>query len=646
MNKKLKFIRIIFVIFMTLLFCRTAYLKINYGYEFEKQSKIQSLRNYDEDIPALRGNITDRNKTVLALSENVYNVIIEPITISSLEKEEKNKIFSSLNEILNIPIEELEKSISKNSDGSLIKNTYYLPIAKKISYEKGCQIEEKNLKGVWLENDSQRYYPYNNFASHVIGFMRNENMWGLEKYYNEELTGTDGRSFRQYTDDGAFVKSYDAKNGYSIVTTIDYNIQKAAEKGVFEAVNSFPCETASVIVTNPNTGEVLAMADSNEFNLNSPMTPTNISDTDFNSLSSSEQSEYINRMWTNFNVTNTFEPGSIFKPMVVAAALDENIITPDEKFYCEGYKQVADRKIHCIRRSGHGDETLEDVISNSCNSAMMDIVSKMGSETFYKYQIDFGFGQKTGIDLPNETSCENLMYPVEKLGPVELATSSFGQSFNCTPIQAINSFSVIANGGKLMKPYVVSKIIDDKGNIVFENKPEIVRSVVSKESCDIVKKYLQTVVDSGTGKKAKISGYSIGGKSGTGEQGDRSKELYTISFVGFFPVENPQYSVIVIIDKPKNYADGVTTAAPAFRTVVSEIIEYTGMTPDLTEDFNEYNGFKMPDFTNKDTGYSVSILNQNNINYTIVGGGKTIKNQYPKNGSILYENSEVILYTE
>lgn len=645
MKLKLNITAAIFIIIFAALLSRVAYFKICYGNEYETRSKLQSLGGFDKTIPARRGEILDRNSVKLAVSVPVYNVILEPVTISQLNDKEQIKIFNLLEKTLPLENGSLENILSKDSEGNLINNTYYYPVAKNVSYDKAMEIENQNLTGVWLEEKQKRKYPFGSLAAHVIGFVKGENISGLEKIYNSALEGYDGRQFRIIEGSKTIPQNYSPKNGFSIVTTIDQNIQKIAENGVRNAMEEFPCETASVIIMNPNTGEILAMADSNQFDLNNPSKPNNVSKENFYNMPYEKQSEYLNNMWKNFNVTNTFEPGSIFKPMVIAAALDEGIITPESTFYCNGYKQVEDRKIHCIRRSGHGSETLEEVISNSCNSAMMDIVEIMGNSIFYKYQTDFGFGEKTGIDLPHEESCINLLYKCEELGPVELATSSFGQSFNCTPIQAITAFSVLASGGSLMKPYVVSKVVDEYGNAVLENKPQTVRKVVSKESCAIVNKYLQSVIDSGTGKKAKIDGYYIAGKSGTSEQGKRGDDLYTITFAGFLPAENPKVAALVVIDKPFEYSDGVTTAAPAFREVMLGLIDYMEIPPSVKMPESENSaGISLKDFTGLPLDEALEYINKNGLKHKIVGNGNTVANQFPKEGTLVNNNTEILIY--
>lgn len=631
LNRRIKYIRTVFISALILLFAKITWIKLMYGAEYEAAAIEQGY--IDKDIPAARGRILDRNGNVLAESMPVYDVILEPKILAGCEAETVDKTITTVSSILEIPKSELYSCLQND--------TYYQPIAKSVSPEKAKEIETEGLTGLWLEKKEERRYPYGTLACHVIGFKKGVNSKGIEYFYDSDLSGKAGRMVRQYENGASSVQYYEPKDGSDVVTTLDVNIQKFAEEGVKEAMDTFPCETASVLVMEPSTGEILASASSNIFDPNSPTSPMPENKEAFDSLTYAEQSEYLNKLWNSFNVSSTFEPGSIFKPMLISGALDEGIIDKNSSFYCEGFKQVEDRTIHCIRRSGHGELSLEEAISVSCNVAAMDIGEKMGRELFYKYQLAFGFGQKTGIDLPEEVSAASLMYAVNAIGPVELATCSIGQSFNCTPIQAITAFCALANGGNVMEPHIV-KSIEKDGTQEYEKTPHIVRKAVSEESCELISKYLQTVVDDGTGKKASVDGYKIAGKSGTGQQGNRDEEQYTISFIGFFPADDPKAAVLVVIDKPYEYADGVTTAAPVFRNVAEKIIGYMNIPPSETVSLA---GTILPDFTGKDIASAVSCAEEMGLAYKIVGTGNTVTNQFPKGGDEVTERSQIIFYT-
>ena len=409
---------------------------------------------------------------------------------------------------------------------------------------------------------------------------------------------------------------------------------------------------AAILVMNPNTGEVYAMADSPTFDSNTPSDPTTVNTseefaTQWAAMTDEEQLEYLTESWKNFNITNTFEPGSIYKPMVVAAALEEGIISENDTFVCNGSKTVYDREISCWQQSGHGTQTVEDVLANSCNVAMMDIGEKMGVSLFYKYQKDFGFGEKTGIDLPGEESAANLMFAENAIGPVELATMSFGQSFNCTAIQVLTAFSAVINGGNLMQPYVVSQIIDSDGEIIYEKTPTLVRKVISEETSNTVRKYLQAVIDTGTGKKAKIEGYAIGGKTGTAQQAIRANEQYTVTFVGFLPVDNPEIIAIAILDRPAGYTEGSTSAAPMLKGLLENIIKYLGIPKTEAVDENSEaaaNTIVLDDLTQYSTNDAIMYLSMKGLNYQVVGEGSVVTSSVPHAGTEVAEDSTVIVY--
>ena len=646
MNKRIRLAGIFFTAALIFLALRIGWLKVIYGEEYEAAAISQKMT--DVSIPAQRGTIYDANGNILAQSLPVFDIILEPITLSEAEDEDVDHTFSVLSETAGISLEELYSSIEKDENGGLIHDTYYLPIARGISAESAKKLESAGLTGVWLEQKESRIYPFGVSACHITGFKKGVNSFGLENSYDDFLTGKDGRMVRQYENGTSQVIYYEPEDGCSLISTIDINIQKTAEEGVAEAMETFPCETASVLVMDPNTGEILASASSDVFDPNDPTVPVDeaVDLEAFYALDSEGQAEILNGLWHDFNISSTFEPGSIFKPMLVCGALDENIVSTESEFYCQGYVDVADRRIHCIRRTGHGSETLRDAIVNSCNSVMMEIAQREGAELFYKYQRDFGFGSMTGVDLPFETGASTLLYPLEELGPVELATGSIGQSFNCTPIQALTAFCAIANGGKILKPYAVSKVMDQKGRTVYENSPTLVRTVISEETCDVMNEYLKAVVDEGTGKKAKIQGYSIAGKSGTGEQGDRTQDRYTITFIGYFPADDPKAAMLVVIDKPEEYADGVTTAAPVFGSTAEKILKYMNISPDEEDHVLDEGSISVPDLTGLSAGDAAEKAQSLGLICEAVGesDGNTVSSQFPMAGEKAEEGSVIFLY--
>ena len=648
---KLAFVLFVFVSALLGLSGRVYYLKTVHGEEYEIKAKTQQTSRYDKIIPPNRGSIVDRNKQVLAVSTTVYNIVLDARVLAQQEAPEQEKTLKALTTTFpELNYNELKGYITVNPETkkpNLDSSWKYL--VKKVDRSVKESLEEQQIKGVVYEKDSQRRYPMHTVACHLIGF---NGQLGIEMQYNTEMSGTPGRSFISY--DGtnrAEQQDIAPKDGNTVVTTIDYTIQQYAEQVVEQAAAQFPCENTAALVMNPDTGEILAMADSRKFDLENPSQPLAISETQWDSMSEEERSAYLNMTWRNFNVSDTFEPGSTFKPMLVAAALEENIIATTTPFYCPGFKQVADARIKCNLRSGHGTLDARGVLAQSCNVGMMDIGQKMGKELLYKYQKDFGFGSLTGVDLPGEASAASLMYSVDEIGPTELATMSFGQSFNATSLQVLNAFCSVINGGNLMRPYVMSQVIDKDGNVIEENKPEVVRKVISQQTSDVVRNDLKSVMEEGTGKKARIEGYSIGGKTGTAQQGDRTKNLHTLSYICFLPVEDPQVIVMCIINKPENYQDGVQTPAYMTKALMENIIKYMAIEPEYTsQDGNNITAKKaagmvnLKDFTGENLHGVVGVLDSAGLNYKIIGSGNTVTNQAPHGGVDVEEGSEILLY--
>lgn len=675
-NVKIRFIMLCFVCFFLVLAGRVYYFKTVKGAEYEQEAiSKQITRISDSTIPPNRGAIVDRNKQPLAVSTTVYNVAVDPVAMKELDdaykdkvnkgisdaKNTKEDVISALNEIIGVEKETLYDIFSVDESGKLkYDGVRFKYIKKGISREEKEKLEEMGIglrTAVVYEKDTKRNYVLKTIASNVVGFIRGDTKWGLESEYDIELSGVAGRSFISYDSDVSAVRNdILPEDGSTIVTTIDYTIQQYAEEIARKAMQDHNPENVSVMAMNPNTGEIYAMAQGLTFDGNNPSEPLELSfDTSFISkwenMTDEEKYEYLNSSWNNFNVSSGFEPGSIFKPMVVAACLEEGVVTPDTTFNCTGSRSVGGWDIPCNGRNGHGIIDIEGALAQSCNVAMMDMVSALGAEKFYKYQKDFGIGELTHIDLPGEVSLSNMMYDVDKIGPTELATMSFGQSFTTTPIQVLNAFSAVINGGKVMRPYVVSQIIDNDGNIIEEIQPEIVRRVISKETSDIVRKDMESTLTVGTGKKARIEGYAIGGKTGTAQQGKRSDYIHTVSFISYYPVDNPEIISMVVIHKPEQYIDGVTSPAPYMKEFMEDIIKYKAYEPDYPVDEsasstqNDTNAtVTVEDYTGKSAYETVNILDSLGLTYEIVGSGDTIVNQAPHSGATVNKGSKILLY--
>lgn len=657
LENRLAFFLMLFLSFLFIIGVgRVAYYKIRYGQEYEKQAVLNQVNKVlDKVINPNRGTITDRNNQALAVSTTVYNIYLDIRVLDTLDDDVKANTVNGLNKVLNIPTEQIWSYLEKDGNGNLKNDSNWFKIKEEVDYQLGKTLENEGLKCVYLEEDTKRTYPNGNLASQTIGFVR-DSMWGIEAQYNEYLTGTPGRIFRTYEDDDNVITSQQAPiEGDKIITTIDQSIQKFAQEAAEKAYKEFEPENAAVLVMNPKTGEVLAMADYPGVDLNNPeeleLLENETYKKTYDAMAEEERLKILNKAWRNFLITDSFEPGSIYKPMVVAAALEEGVITENDVYYCGGSKTINGSHISCHKKSGHGSQDVEHVIANSCNVGMMDIIAKLGREKYYKYQCDFGIGEKTGIDLPGEQSYSSLVYPLDRLNSVELATCSFGQGFNVTPIQVLTAFSSLINGGEMVKPYVVSRIIDTDGNTVYERNKEVVRKVISQETSDKMREMMQSVVTSeGTGWKGVIEGYAIGGKTGTAQQGNRDLGIHTVSYIAYLPVDNPDIVAMSVIHRPKEYIDGVTSPVPMLKEVLIDIINYKGIAPSTSvsdEKISNKNSNEiiLNDYTNMDLKSAIEQLSSLGVDYEIVGsGGDTVTKQLPSANTKVSKGTKIMLY--
>ena len=645
---------------------RIGYIKAAYGDIYERMAVENPMSlGMNKEIRPNRGGILDRNLEPLAISATVYSIIFDARLLAEEDEKIQDSTIKALAEILPWLTEDgLRIFLNRDENGKLVYDRHYIEIAKQVPYQLAKEIEKsKDIKCIFLEEDTKRSYVNNDFASHIIGFIRGDASWGLERQYNAQMTGAPGRLYRSYDDLNNVVDNIiPPTEGNTLITTIDRNIQRIAEDMCLKAGELYEPENVSIIVMDPFTCEVLAMAGYPSFNLNEPDDAEYITDRHireyWDEMEREEQLGVLNRVWRNYNTSSSFEPGSIFKPVVIAAALEENIITPHSPatYYCSGYKHFAelDEPIRCWswKTGGHGNQTLDEVISNSCNVAMMDIAATMGRDIFYKYQKDFGYGERTGIDLPAEESFSAVLYPLSQLNITELATSSFGQGFTCSPIQSITAFSALINGGDLLKPYVVSKVVDKNGNLIEENRPTVVRRVISKQTSDYLREAMVGVVSAGTGKKAAIEGYRIGGKTGTGEQGVRNDEEYTYSFLAYLPADNPEIIAMIIINRPKDKAqyESSTTVVPLLREVLIDIINYRNIKPSdpssRVDVAQARDGVMLEDLVGLTTSEAIAKLNRLDLNFEIIGGGGSlITQQFPTGDEKIDRETVVYLYT-
>ena len=626
---------IIFIAIAGVLIClvgRLAYIELKSGDKYAKI--VLNQQEYSsKTIPFRRGDIVDRKGTVLATSTDVYNVILDCSVLTSKE-DYLEPTLSALNQCFGLDTEELRSYVSENP-----KKRYYV-LAKKLPYDEIAQFESlqndkktgKNIKGVWFEKEYIRNYPYDSLACSILGFTTsgNEGIGGLEDYYNSTLNGIDGKEYGYVNSDSNYeIKVKDATDGNNVVSTIDANLQSIVESKISEFNDAMKdsshegAKNIGVIMMDPNSGEVLAMATNRTFSLQDPWDADTdkyftdeeratiikqaervelkkyysldeinaMTDDQWNAALSEHYSQeqldqihhlaLLNQVWNNFCVSSTYEPGSTAKPFTVAAGLESGTLTGNETFYCDGGETIANHHISCIKKAGHGVETIQQALENSCNDALMQMSYLIGPANFSRYQQIFNFGLKTNIDLPGEARTDSLIYSEDQLSTINLATNSFGQSYNVTMIQMIAGYCSLINGGKYYQPHMVCKIEDSNGNTVQNIEPTLVRETVSEETSATIRQYLQGVVVNGSGKKAKVDGYSMGGKTGTAQKLPRSARKYLVSFIGSVPADNPQVAIYVVVDEA-NSADQAHSyyAQSIAREILKEALPYMGIYPD------------------------------------------------------------------
>lgn len=563
MQKKLVILFMAILLAFAFLVGRIMYINTSEGDNYTKLV-LDQQQYVSRVIPFKRGDITDSNGTKLATSERVYNVILDAKVLLSNEKkrdEYKAATKEALQTYFEIDPETVEKILTDNPGGryNILKKGISYDTAQ--NYENGTK-ENANIQGVWLEEDYVRTYPYGTLACDVLGFSVDGNVGaaGLEASYNDVLNGTDGREYGYQDADATVQKTVkEPTNGNTVVSTIDANLQSIVEKhlSAFNEAHrngATPGEgfkNGAVIVMNPNTGEILAEASMPDFDLNNPRDLSKYyKEEEIKAMSSEEKLEALNKLWRNFCVSDAYEPGSTIKPFTVATGLETGALKGNETYYCSGYLHVADRDINCISfsKGGHGTQNLSQVLENSCNVALMEISFAIGKEDFRKYQSIFGFGERTGVDLPGDST--GILFTLDNLGETELATSSFGQGFTVTMTQLTAGFCSLVNGGNYYKPHVVKAIQDSSGNVIETIEPVLQKRTISKSTSETIKSYLYSVVENGSGLYAQVEGYDVGGKTGTAEKLPRGENKNVVSFIGYAPQENPEVVVYVVIDEP------------------------------------------------------------------------------------------------
>lgn len=665
--KKLRVTLIVVILILLLLIVRIGFLQFVQGNYLKELAYNQQTIN--QIISPKRGNIYDSTGKALAISAQVDTITINPNKLVKNSNEEtkefKEKIAKGLSEIFELNYDEVLGNVNSSSQVETI--------AKKVEQEKVDTLKKwmednKISVGINIDEDTKRYYPYNTVASNVIGFCGSDNqgLSGVESKWDSILTGTPGKivsskGSNQEEIPNAEETYISAENGSDLTLTIDLNIQTIIEKYLKQAVEDNDCKKGgNVIVMNPKNGDILGMACYPDYNLNSPYTPNSTLAETYDSLSNEEKSESLYKMWSNKSVAETYEPGSVFKVITASVALEENITTTDKSndFYCKGYEEFEDSsasqplKISCWRANPHGVQSLRQALCNSCNPAFMQLGKRIGAPTLYKYYEAFGLFDSTNSGLYGEQS--SIFQKLDKVGPVELATMSFGQRLNVTPLQMATAIACVANDGVLMKPRIVKQVTNTDSGSVSEIPVTQVRQVISKETAQEVKSMMESVVTIGTGKHAAVSGYSIGGKTGTSEPVyNKTEEGYVASYVAISPVEDTQVVLLLTLyDPPKSNHQGGQLAGPVVSQMLSEILPYLGIpsNENSSDSSSSDNLIVVPDVRNKTVSEAEKILKNSGFSTkTYVNGDANntlVVDQTPKPGVSLSKNSVVVLYGE
>lgn len=657
LKKRLLWVLTIFTFCTVCLVVRIAWIQIANGQEYQQKAFEQQTSN--RTISPKRGTIYDRNMEPLAVSGSVETISCSPQVIKKQPKLDVDKISSDLAAILEMDKESIKKKLTKASRYELIK--------KKVDKEIGLKVrqwkKDNEIDGIYVDEDTKRFYPNSNLAAHIIGFTNidNDGLDGVEKMMEKYLKGVPGKILSEVDASGVelsmgqeqFIQPQD---GNDVVLTIDETIQYFAEKTLEKAISdNNVLNGATAIVMDPRNGEILALASKPDFDLNNPRAaPSGVDKTKWTGTSI-EDVQYLQKtVWRNKAVVDTYEPGSTFKPITSAAGLEEGMITADTQV-TDATVKVGGWNIDCWKPNAHLHETFREGVYNSCNPVFVRLAQKLGIDKFYSYVRGFGFYKKTGIDLPGEASSIIHTKPTE----IDMCTASFGQRFQITPIQLIQAYGAIANGGELITPHVVKEVIDSSGNVIKRYEPNVVRRVISKQTSETLLDILRGVVDVGTGKNARVPGYKIGGKTGTSETIKNETliatgkfDRYIASFAAIAPTDNPTLCVLVILDYPDQfYHGGGMIVAPIVGKLIDEILSYQGVEKEYSEEDKKIlkKEVQVPDVKGKTLEEAIKMLKLNKLEYKIEGSNKDMKAvveaQTPKSSALIIENSLVILYT-
>ena len=634
------------------------------GEKYQSMASEQQL--YDSLVTAPRGNIYDRNMNLLATSATAWTVYVKP---NSINKEKNTSDVKKIREIISVGLSEILETEVSDIENKIDQSSYYVILKKRVEKETADKVREfisgnkeyDLTKYVGIDETTKRYYPNDSLASCVLGFVGDDNqgLAGLEQYYDNELTGIAGRVVAAKNAKGTdmpftYEKVEEARQGNSLVSTLDSYIQYVCEKYLDAAVEENDiAERGAVIAMNVNTGAILGMAVSGDFNPNSPFTLSATDQAKVDAAPEEEKSdlrkELLNRQWRNKAVSDTYEPGSVFKIFTASTALEEGLINVNSVFTCNYTFVVAGNAYHCHHAGGHGTQTLAKAISNSCNPAFIQIGQLIGQSVFSKYFKAYGMAEKTGIDLPGEALPK--YHTEEKMGPTELASSSFGQTFNVTPIQMITMAAAAVNGGYLVQPHVVEKIIDSEGKVVKTMSTDYKRQVISKSTSETMRTLLEYVVQNGA-KNGIVAGYRVGGKTGTSqkmvkivETGNRG--YYIGSYIGIVPINDPQIAIYVMLDEPHGHSYyGGVISAPVGSRIMTDILPYLGIEPQYSEDELKHVSISVPEVTGSDVIDAKKSLSGIGLSYKVVGSGEKVVRQHPAAGNAVFRGGTVILYTD
>lgn len=612
--------------------------------EFFQSASLQELayeqQTRDRLITPKRGSILDRNGEGIALTETVNAVSVIPVQVV-----EKEKTAQYLAEKLELEYEAVLEKVQQKV--ALVR------IKAKVEPELAAEIREAAYPGVEVDEDVRRIYPYSELAAQVIGFVGKDNQGiiGLEAKYDELLEGEQGKILTLTDSRGNEVDSEQERippvDGKNLVTTLDVVMQQYAEQTIKKAVETKGAKKGLIIILNPQNGEIYAMANYPTFDLNDPFTINNAElAAVWDTFSQEEQNDHLNQMWRNAAINDTYEPGSTFKIVTSSAGLEEKVVSPESGFYCRGFHVAGDRQIKCWRYPRtHGSETFVQGVQNSCNPVFMEIGERLGAETFLEYMQKFGFAEKTGVDLAGEAT--GIIHKLENIGPVELATMSFGQSFQITPLQLLRAASAIVNGGHLITPHFAKGIADENGNMVESFQYLQGEQVISRETSETMKGILESVVSEGTGSKAYIPGYRIGGKTATSEKLPRRSGKYIASFMSFAPAEDPQVMALVLVDEPQGVYYGGTVAGPVMQELLQNILPYLGVEPKYNEKEAEAVmelQTTVPALTGMTLNEVKNELFKAGLSADIEVEGEVVERQMPPAGETVNKGTKILLY--